>query len=278
MSVQDITNWIVISDFHFGCQLGLCPPTHVRLDEGGHYQPNIIQRKMWNFWDEFCNVWIPTVTRNEEYGIIINGDIIDGVHHSSTHQISHNLTDQKNIAMQVLEPIIAKCNGALYITRGTEAHSGPSARVEEDIAKQLKAIPNKVGQYSRYDLWKRLGSHLIHIMHHIGTTTSSAYESTAVNRELVDSYNEAARWGERAPSIIIRSHRHRHIKVSLPSDLGDAIAEVTPGWQAKTPFTFRIAGARLAPPQFGGIVIRLGDEEIYTRSFVKTIGRSDIEP
>jgi len=52
---------------------------------------------------------------------------------------------------------------------------------------------------------------------------------------------------------------------------------VTPGWQAKTPFSYRIAGARLAPPQFGGLLIRQGDEEPFYREQVWHLSRSKEE-
>ena len=35
---------------------------------------------------------------NEPYAVLINGDSLDGVHHNSTTQISHNLGDQAFIA------------------------------------------------------------------------------------------------------------------------------------------------------------------------------------
>jgi hypothetical protein len=275
---MDLTNWVCISDIHAGDRLGICPPNGVPLDEGGFYYPSPIQVKMWAYWEEFWKEWVPMVTRKEPYGIIINGDTTDGRHHGSVHQISQNLSDQANIAELILAPRIEnkKCK-ALYMIRGTEAHVGQSGENEEQLARKLGAIPNELGQYARYDLWKRVGNGLVHFLHHIGTTGSNAYEATAPNKELTEEFNESARWSEEAPSIVIRSHRHRHIKIAVPTMKGEAIVEVTPGWQAKTPFVWKIPGGRLAPPQFGGVVIRQGDEELYTRAYVRTIGRSRIE-
>jgi len=276
--MKNIINWIVISDIHAGDQLGLCPISGVRLDEGGTYKPSTTtQIEIWRYWDEFWNEWVPKVTKGEKFGVILNGDTIDGVPHKSTHQISHNLSDQANIAAEILGPIVEKCNGNFYMIRGTEAHVGKSGEEEEKLAKRLGAIPNDLGQYARYDLWKEIGNGLVHILHHIGTTSSNSYEATAVNKELTEEFNEAARWRERPPDIIIRSHRHRHIKISIPAKGGSAIAEVTPGWQGKTPFAWKTAGARLTLPQFGGVLIRQGNDELYTRNIVWSIGRSRAE-
>jgi MFS family permease len=63
---------------------------------------------MWSLWREFWDVWVPEVTKGEPYDLVHNGDVIDGVHHGSTTQISHNIEDQLRIAEAVLGPQIAK--------------------------------------------------------------------------------------------------------------------------------------------------------------------------
>ena len=83
----------------------------------------------------------------------------------------------------------------------------------------------------------------MHATHHIGTTGSQAYESTAVMRELAEAYAEAGRWRQRPPDVLIRGHRHRHIEIRVPTALGYGIAFTSPAWQLKTPYTFRIPGA-----------------------------------
>lgn len=274
--LADVMNWIVVSDIHAGCQLGLCPTSGVTLDNGGSYKPNTVQKKVFGMWTEFWNKWVPKVCRGEEFGIIVNGDTLDGVHHKSNHQISHNLNDQSRIAYEILAPLVDTCEGRLFMIRGTEAHVGPSGEQEERLARELGAIPNKNKQYARYDLWKKIGKGLVHVLHHIGTTGSQAYEATAVHKELVEEYAEAGRWGQRPPDVIIRSHRHRCVRTSIPTARGDATAIVTPGWQGKTPFVWKVPGGRLSTPQFGGVLIRQGDEDLYVRHQVWTINRSDI--
>lgn len=271
-----ITAAVIISDIHAGCQLGLCPP-RIRLDEGGEYRQNKIQKIIYSYWLKFWSEHVPELTNGQPYCVIINGDTVDGVHHRATHQISHNLSDQSNIARELLAPIVDKCNGRFYMIRGTEAHVGPSGVEEERIAHELGAIP-KNGQYARYDILKKIGAHTIHAMHHIGTTGSAAYESTAVHKELTESYIEAARWGEKPPDIVVRSHRHRYFETVIATESGRGRAVVTPGWQAKTPFAWKIPGARQSQPQFGGVVIiESPGGELYTRSQVWTIKREAAE-
>jgi len=281
---KPVRSLVVVSDTHAGCRLALYNPREpIRLDDGGFYRPNEFQEKIWSLWRSFWDEWVPTVTRGEPYDIVHNGDVIEGVHHHATTQISHNILDQKRIAIAVLKGEIARCKkmgGTYYHIRGTAAHVGQSSIFEEEVAEALGAKPNPEGQHARYDLWKRVGDKsgpLVHLLHHIGTTSSAAHESSAVNAELTASYGEAARWNKEAPDYVVRSHRHRSIAVDLNSAKGYAAGIVTPAWQGKTPLAWKVPGARISEPQFGGIVIRQGDEEHYYRRKVWSLERSATE-
>jgi hypothetical protein len=276
-------NIVVVSDLHAGCKLALCPPEGVPLDDGGKYMPSKFQRKLWAMWREFWDEWVPGATRKEPFTVVINGDAVDGVHHNSTTQISHNLLDQSRAAYSILAPIVDRCKGRIYLVRGTEAHVGTSAKEEEALGERLGIKPNAEGQYARWDLWKELGKgKLVHFLHHIGSTGSQAYEATAVHKELVEEYVEAARWRRVPPDVIVRSHRHRYIETTVATgtetgETGRGIAVVTPAWQAKTPFAWKIPGGRLSTPQFGGVVIRWAHSELFVVPKVWTVDRSPVE-
>lgn len=272
-------NIIVVSDPHCGCRLGLHPADPVMLDEGKPSHPSRLQLKVWGIWREFWDEWVPRVTRGEPWDMVVNGDALDGVHHGSVTQISNNMNDQHAIAAACLAPEIKRClasGGRYYHIRGTEAHVGKSAAEEERLAKFLGAVPNEDGQHARWELWHRVGpgkGHLCHFLHHIGTTSSAAYESTALTSEQVASFVESGKHGDEAPQVIVRSHRHRHFETRSSGERGYYIVTVTPGWQLKTPFVYRIPGARLSQPQFGGVLIRDGDEELHSRYFVRRLER-----
>lgn len=277
-AADSIRSVVVISDTHTGCRLSLCHPKGATLDDGGRYMPSDLQRTIWAYWTHFWDVWVPDVTRGEPYAVVHNGDVIEGVHHRATTPWSHNLEDQGEHAYQILAPIVDRCQGRYYQIRGTEAHVGPSAVEEERLAKRLGAVPSETGQHARYELWMRLGGAdgpLMHFLHHIGTTGSEQRETTALNVELAALYVDAGRWQNEAPRVVVRSHRHRNSEIRLPApDHNDARVFTTAAWQAKTPFAFKIPGARTTQPQFGGSVIRLGEEELYTRHQIWSLARS----
>lgn len=273
----EVKNLVVVSDTHCGCRMGLCPPTGASLDDGGRYMPSPIQNKVWSWWEEFWNNWVPQVTHGEPFAVVCNGDMVEGCHHRATSQISHNLEDQCEIAYQIFKPIVEQCEGRFYMIRGTPAHVGEQAKEEEILAKRLGAIPNAEGQHSRYELWKTVGKGLVHFNHHIGTTASSHHETSAINAELGHAFVEAGRWNRRPPDVVVRSHRHRCAEVRIPSANGYAVSFVTPAWQLKTPFAFKVAGGRQTTPQIGGSLIRQGDEELHTRHWVRDIQRPNPE-
>jgi hypothetical protein len=270
-----VSNLVVVSDTHCGDRLGLCPPQPIPLDDGGEYLPGKYQRLLWDRWEEFWREWVPEACRKEPFAVVVNGDALEGVHHGAVHQISANLADQAAVAELVFAPIRDLCEGRLYWIRGTEAHVGKSGQEEERLAKKIQAIPDEDGRAARWELWMAVGSGLVHCMHHIGTSGVSHYESTAIMKELTESFTEAGRWRLRPPDIVVRSHRHRHLEVRIPTGLGYGISFCTAGWQLKTPFAHRIAGGRVSSPQIGGSVIRQGDRDLYTRHRVWSVGRPD---
>lgn len=275
MSKTPINNLIVVSDLHCGCQLGLCPPV-VRRDEGGDYHYSPMQKKMLGWWKCFWGIWVPKVTRGEPFSVCVNGDAVDGQHHRSKTQISQNLAVQQDIAYELLAPVRDLCEGRMYMIRGTEAHVGPSGEDEERLAERLDVIPSAAGRRSRYELWVKVGNGLCHIMHHISTSTRTAYQSSGPMGEITEELVEAAKARQTPPDVVVRSHRHRHIEVRIPTENVYGIVFTTPGWQLKTPHVFK-TGHRMSLPEMGGSLIRQGDEELYTRHKVWLLKRGKAE-
>lgn len=279
MSPAMCHNLVCIGDTHIGDALGLMADTGAISDDGQHVQPSDLQQVVWGWWQEFWDVAVPEMTTGEPYMVCHLGDVIDGVHHGSVSQWTHNLGTQSRAAEDILRPLVAGCEGRYYHLRGTEAHVLASSAEDERLARVLGAVPNRQGQHARYELWKKVGPAVVHLAHHIGTAGSQAYESSAIMRELTEAYIEAAKWGQPPPDAIVRGHRHRYIRLDIPTARGSGQAVVCPGWQLKTPFSFRIAGARVSAPQFGGVVLHWSErhQELFIRHKVWSIQRGEAE-
>lgn len=253
---------VAISDTHIGSFAGLCPPEGFDVGDGGLYKPNKFQRTTWRFWQHFWGDFVPKETAGaESTTVILNGDLIDGVHHKATAVISTSWEIQEKAAVQVLGPLSR--DRRLYVVRGTEAHSDIGGQSEERISKAIDATPNEIGEYSTWQLWLDVDGVVMQFAHHISTTSSAAYESSAPMREMVAGLVEAAQWDRRLPRVFVRSHRHRFIDVPLASPHGRIHSVITPGWQLRTPFTERIDRVRM--PHIGGVVFLIEDGECQVR-------------
>ncbi len=278
---------VFFSDLHVGCSMALCPPPDVAeltLDDGGTYTPSPFQGKIWEFWREAWESFVPRVVDDEPWVLVLNGDILEGRHHNAITQWTQNLAMQERACVATIlagigyaSKVIGKAGGhypepsAIYLVRGTEAHVGRCAENEESIGEKLGAVKTERGLYSRWQLILRLGDALVDAQHHIAAVNANAYETTALQKEFVIACEEAGRWGRETPDVIVRSHRHRFAKTEVPTQRGSGIVVTTPGWQGKTPYTYRLAGGRQAMPQFGCVFVRHGSEHIYTKQYVRTI-------
>lgn len=271
---------IVISDTHCNSTFGLCRPEGHKRDKTGDYHPSKLQLEIWRCWEHFWTEWVPNVTRGEPWDLVINGDAIDGDHHQTPEIISRNMTDQHRAARDTLQGCVNMCKasgGSYYHVRGTFAHVGQSAANEELLAEQLGAVQGQDGAYSHYRLKLRLGhqdrSVLVQFRHHIGTSFSPVSKGTALVRAQAASYYQAGKWKREIPQFKVFSHRHTHGQWLEVGADGKCIVVVTPGWQGITPWAQ--GKADILDAEFGGILIRVGDEEAYIREQVYCIEQED---
>jgi len=265
---------ISLSDLHCGDNFGLYPlDVPLKLDEGSGHQPGHSQSLLWGHYVDFKE-WAFARVGRRPFILVTNGDCLDGVHHGTVTQFTHNLKDQRKVAYAVLKPLVDRAAYYLHI-RGTEAHGGQSGQDEEDLAEDLGAVPDEhTGHHARWDLWLEVGGIMCHFKHHIGTTGSTAYQMTGLGKEIMESLAEAARLGKPIPRVIVRSHRHVPGIATRPSPVGDITCVVTPGWQIVSPFAWRIPGARQTLGEFGGIHIRVQDGEPAIKTWVRAVDRS----
>lgn len=275
MNHESLSDIIVVSDQHCGDNFGLYPlDARLKLSEGSSHSPGHSQRRLWGLWGEFRE-WARGRVGGRPFALVHNGDGMDGVHHNTVTQFTHNLADQRAVFNAVMQPFVKEAERYFH-NRGTEAHGGQSGQDEEQCARDLGAEPDeRTGHHARWNLWLDCGGILCHFKHHIGTTGSMAYASTALQKEITESLAEAARLGKPIPRIMVRSHRHRPGMVAVPGPTGDVYCVVTPGWQIVSPIAWRMPGSRQTLGEFGGVHIRVENGEPTIKTWTRMVDRDE---
>jgi hypothetical protein len=256
---MDIPHVVSVADLHSGSSVALCPEV-VKLDEGGTYRASPQQRWLHERWEEAWK-WAASIIKHDRWGFEYNGDGVEGQHHGCIEPFSLNITTQAQVFMALLEPKIEKASWRGFV-RGTESHDGKQCQALEWAARMLGA--NQIGgNYTNWLLNVDLGGYLVNYAHHIGTTTSAAYETSALNRELAAAFVEAGQWGEGRPDCLVRSHRHRYSSIEIPTSNDVARVVVTPAWQLHTPFSHKVAVNRR--PQVGMVILSIEHGELVIR-------------
>lgn len=263
-----VNKMLLISDTHAGSSVALF--NGHTMDDGQYVNPSPLQKKLWAHWEAFWE-WAYDRIGKEPFALAHLGDPMDGRHHKSTQAVSLNLHDQRTIAEGILRPHREKA-AKFYQVRGTEAHGGPSDEDEESLARSLEA-EKCGGLYSHWEIWIKWSewNYLVNLSHHIGHTSSTAYESSALMREMTAAFSESAQWGWRAPGIVARGHTHRYLHIDGPGELNmDGWHGIKlPGWQCKTGYVYK--NDRLRGPQFGGVLLEATPHGVEVHKWVKNL-------
>jgi hypothetical protein len=250
---------VIIADTHTGGYTGVCSKNGIALDTGAVITPSKFQQFLIDSWEDFFYTFVPSVTTGIKSKILVhNGDAIDGVHHESA-EVVPSVQSQEQAFVEMMKPIREQYDTYIQM-RGTEVHGGIAEQSTERVAELLGSLKEKsTGRYSHLEKWIDCEGVILQLSHHIETTRSVAYETSAPMRELVTVWIENSQWGMKMPDIIVRSHRHRYTCVTLPTRGQDIACIVTPSWQLKTHYTYKID--RLRMPHIGGIVIICEDKK-----------------
>jgi len=248
----------IVADTHINSTVGLCPPV-VTLDDGGSYHGSKVQRAIWAAWKEFWaeDVYARAKVLGAKVYVIFNGDLNDLNVHDGTQLISHSESDIIKMSVDAIEPAI---DGAdyVFIVRGTEAHVGKKANLEEEVAKDIGAEPDKrAGTCSWYWLKLEANGVSFDITHHPETFARRPWTKDAAavrhGRIVREQYLDR---DEKPPDVAIRAHIHEFIPGNhrLPPFFC-----YCPGWQVMTSFFYRLGSTEVKP--VGGLVFVCQDGE-----------------
>lgn len=230
---------VVVSDLHVGSTIGLWPTAFVSQEDVPVGQSRF-QKWLWECWIDLAKQ-IEGYLGNTKYVVVVNGDIVEGLHHNSTQIMTANPTDQTEAVKKVLYPLI-KRSYSLFFTKGTEIHTRDR---EITVGNALAAVQDpSTGQHAFDKLYLNINGCLCIFRHHITATTRPYLEATALSTELGSERIEAARNMHPIPKVLCVAHRHRH---GIFRDSG-GIVTVTGGWQGLTRHGHKVVGSAVPNP------------------------------
>lgn len=239
----DVDYVVVVSDQHCGSSYGLMPSEYT-THEGQDVRPNVLQKWLLSCWLDF---WTFAYRRmgKSKWALILNGDIIEGVHHNSLEVISSEKRDHVGMALDLLTPLMERAD-YIAVIEGTECHTN---NAESDIARALCAVPYAKNRHAwpQIDLSVR-GCNGI-MRHHISTAVRPYLEASALSIQLGSDRVESCRMRRPPPQFLVSAHRHAYGAY----DDGDAISVVCPPWQGLTRYGRKVVPA--ASTRVGGIIL-----------------------
>lgn len=258
---QDEALLLAISDLHVGSTVALIPPNCPLLDDG-YWKHNVIQEWIWSRWIEFAK-WVKEYRRGRKMVLLLNGDLIEGVHHGSKEIVHADPGIHARIATDILKPFAAM-SSRVYVTRGTGAHVGHSS--ENAIGRALDAV-DEDGIFAKHHQLFRIRDSVISAKHHISTSSRRALRGTALSINLEEERAECSAAESVVPDLVIRSHRHTFGHYATE----DAQIVVTPAWQSLTSYGWKVVPNAI--PRIGGVIF---DWSMTTKPvvvpWVRTIG------
>lgn len=239
----------VSSDHHAGSTVGLCPPVFT-LDDGGMYKASKAQRWLWHCWREYvAKVQVTAEKYKTGYTVVLNGDVIEGNHHHTVQVVSNNETTQMRIAEAVLAPLLQDADAA-YFVRGTPAHVGQQARLEERIAENWTNTVQDNDNFTRWHLSLDANGTLFDIGHHGAIGRLPWTKANAVNKIASQTIVAAHQGGGKCPNVVLRAHWHQY--ADSGPNFNDIRVIAMPAFQLVTGYVNKLQPGALA--DIGGLI------------------------
>lgn len=230
---------LVLADIHAASSKGLLPPDFQTF-EGNVVKLNAMQEWLWMCWER-ANQFAEEVIDGEPFALVLNGDLVEGIHHHTTEIVSPDIQDHFNAAIEILSPLAQRAS-KVFVVRGTEAHT---KNLEEGIAKVLGAEKDHQTNQFSSDRWTLDLNGVRHVFrHHIGTTVRRGLAGTQLSANLAEEQVEAINNGEPIPRVVCCAHRH---KFGQYQD-GNGMLVVSPPWQGLTRFGHKVVSQARSQP------------------------------
>lgn len=246
------------------------------MDDGGTYLPSLAQRWLWDCWTAGWAHVANIIERERriadddvDFGFVSNGDAVDGNHHGTTQILSPAEGAHIKTAVESFRVPLGMNPKWAWVVRGTPAHVGKSAGLEEGLAVALDRegapiVRCDTGETKTWSWWTlpmEIHDRLVVFDHHGRMGQRAHTRASYIRLYAFDVWAERAMRGERAPDLAVRSHHHIY-EDSGPTHPTRKVTRVVqmPAFQLATEFVRRIAAESLADVGLVAIVIRPNGE------------------
>lgn len=245
---------VLLSDMHSGSNSALFLNRFWKGKNGNH-TPTSKQELIRKQFDMFAGQ-VEKARKGKRVVIVNDGDAIEGVHHNNVDVCTRDVLEQMNIHIELMldfkKRIKWQRGDELHYVRGTETHS---LDTEEDIARELDAIPNRTGSYVSDHLSLDLNGAEAWFIHEGAVAGKGANEGNSLRNWLRDVYWDLVKEHQKPPDIIYSGHVHQPTyNTYVANDRGQFITihgVILPSWQAKTRYAYKVAP--VAKNKVGGV-------------------------
>ena len=193
--------------------------------------------------------------RGHDLLVMIGGDVVEGQQHR-THQSIGNAKDQRDLAVDFLQPLVNLATYAYGIT-GTEAHANDAGSDDAQVYETLGV------EWAEGGATLEIGGWTIDWAHHgVGVPPVLRNEANGLIERIKKTVERANAEGRTVPSHVIRHHAHRSPK---PVFFEGVWGAVCPCWQLSTGYAKKVADGIL--PSIGYLVINPKSSAIERRLF-----------
>lgn len=250
---------IIVSDLHINSTPAICIPV-INLDDGGTYHASRVQRALYEDWIAMWQELDDRYPRSSWRRLVFfNGDLGElDTKKRSIQLITLNKSTIQDMVFDTIEPAL-DWGDTIYFMRGTPAHTGKSAWLEEAIAKDISNVGRctKKGAVSWWHIRACINDVRIDVAHHASASgTPWTRPNSVVRLASRTLWHYRVQRQQPAPHLVVRSHNHKELHIETEG----LEARFTPAWTMLTENGYRMGfendltdiGALVAECKVGG--------------------------